>query len=225
MQKMIKIYIITIIISMGGITVSTAAVYFITKPDGKYSGNVQRPCIIDGYTLTGVCPDNKTPLYFCPLDSSYYRMCKCDDDIYQFDGANCLDGKSLGGKTCETKFETCECNLTAYPYNKTNCFAPKILSGNSCDNTHFQTCSCPAEYNKICPSPLIGADTKDCGGRYTNCKCPDNYVSCDYGGVGTACNDGSGEKFLSCKKQTCEEGYLDADNYWCNGALRCVFKQ
>lgn len=252
MKKHIALIIIATILMPA---IANSAVYFITKPDGKYQGATERPCMLDGYTLTGECSNNKTPYNFCPSDSKYYRLCKCNDTIYQFDDANCTNGKSLSGEKCDGKYETCECNLTTHPYNRDNCPAPKILAGNQCDN-NYQFCSCPGEYNQTCSSPLVGVDAKDCNGKYTKCKCPSSYVKCDYGGTGASCTDSDGEKFTSCKSQSCTENgyiekiplnttctaislgnktcytdckckvnYADLDNYWCNSALRCLFIQ
>lgn len=190
-------------------TISSAAVYFITKPDIKYQGTGEKPCFIDGYTLTGECKNNKTPYDFCPSDDSFYRACRCDATIYKYDTQNCTNGAILSGKSCEDKYESCGCP-EAYKYDSTNCSNPKELSGKDCEGKYL-TCLCPSSYNKSCQAPLVGADAQDCDGMYTTCKCPSNYLKCDNGGEAGAssCSDDYGTKYTKCKTASCEdEGLL-----------------
>lgn len=192
--------------------IANAAVYFINKADLKYQGNNGRPCLIDGYTLTGTCPDNKTPYEFCPTDSSLYKECRCNTSIYQYDSNNCTDGAILSGKICDGKYESCGCP-EAYQYDSTNCPKPKELGGGSCDNKYL-TCLCPSSYNKSCPSPLVGVDNQGCDGLYTACKCPDKYIQCNNGGeVGAgSCSDSDGTKYTQCKSTTCKDGGFFSSN-------------
>lgn len=204
MCKRIQKYIVIAVIAIIALpAIASAAIHFITKPDIKYQGTGDRPCFASGYTLTGVCSGNKTPFEYCPSDSNYYRTCRCDSSLYQFDTSNCSDGKILGGKICDGKYDTCGCS-SEFVFDDTNCAKPKVLGGNTCDNK-YTSCQCPNTYSVTCLAPMVGVDDKDCDGKYTGCKCPSEYVKCDYGGVGQACNDGSGNKYLSCKTETCED--------------------
>ena len=81
-----------------------------------------------------------------------------------------------------------------------------------------------------------------------------SYVECDCGGIGTACWSGTKKLYASCQSCCenrcsiadsdrkdgilyeyeecsgkycdigCAMGYEDLDNYWCDGALRCLVK-
>jgi len=188
---------------------ASAGVYFATKEDSSSSYEQTRPCFVD-YPLYGSCSGNKTPRDFCPTDNRYFRSCGCDTTVYQYDASNCKDNKTLGGKSCDNKYETCNCDTTKYKHDSTNCPAPKVTSGNACGGKS-EKCGCPVEYSKTCSSPMIGGEAA-CDGKYKTCKCPDSYLICDNGGeVGaTQCTEESGTvKWSKCKPEACPSGTTD----------------
>ncbi|MDD4556848.1 MAG: hypothetical protein PHE89_05950 [Alphaproteobacteria bacterium] len=195
-----------------------AGVYFITKPTTTSVGFSNKPCSAMGYDIKATdCTDGEDPFEKCP-NGDYFRICACDIKKYPYNTTNCLNPLELGGASCKNKqFEKCQCNETKYPYTTANCYGDNFPSGNYCKDlnniTHYEKCSCPSTFPYTasnCTSPkILGGNTcKDSSNvtHYKACSCPSTYVTCNCGGEGTACNDGT-EKYASCKScVTCADG-------------------
>ena len=119
------------------------------------------------------------------------------------------DGKILDpGQVCSynSAYKKCECNpCSGYDYT----YAQATEQGYEPDGEACNSCGTKKYKRKA----------KECTGFYI----------CDYGGeVGAeTCMSGTVKMFSSCKEkadETCPDGTVNMDTYWCNDALKCFFK-
>ena len=172
----------------------------------------------------------------CPKSSSHFQ--KCEENISR---ACSEAGYTLAceigmlpdaGTSCpyDAKYKPCICNpCEGYNYTLSEATSQGYMAGPSCN-------SCGTVKYMRLPA--------DCG----------SYVECDCGGIGAACWSGSKKMYASCQSccenrctisyaerkegilyehETCSDKYCDVgcalnyedlDNYWCDGALRCLTK-
>lgn len=226
-KKYLKLIILTAILSTLQIGYISARVYFIEKYDDTVDGHeLERPCILD-YPLT-ICSNNKTPNLFCPTDSKYFKKCICEEK-YKYTTDNCTENKSLSGNQCDNKYEICTCDTSKYKFDLTNCTPPKKMGTEYCGGKCSE-CFCPNEYSKDCSYPMVGIG-EECDGKFVSCKCSQDFTECKYGpetASTESCTESDGTaKFKKCKTAplTCENGKINAEEYWCDNALQYWIKK
>lgn len=163
---------------------------------------------------------------------SFYPYCQCTADYNQ----ECDGERNIGvGEPCNGKYKACECKPDALPENWADnyygCPGGKKPTGvtkpNGCGGKYYQceVTECTWQHSEKCLSPLVGIDPCQDNegniGGYKSCKCPDGYVLCPDGTVGT------GEPCMlkgqyyykegSCiSKETCTHG----ESQTCQGSLQ-----
>ncbi|MDD4556365.1 MAG: hypothetical protein PHE89_03440 [Alphaproteobacteria bacterium] len=201
---------------------AVAGVYFITKTTDKNDGVSNKPCQMMGYKVKAEdCKNGEEAFEKCP-NGDYYKGCACNTSKLPYNTANCAAPLELSGNSCnDEQFEKCECNATKYPYTTENCKGNNVPAGSFCkdlnDITHYEKCSCASSFpytSSNCSSPkILGGNTCQDSSNvtyYKTCSCPSTYVTCNCGGEGTSCNDGT-QKYASCKScctDTCPSGVL-----------------
>lgn len=163
---------------------------------------------------------------------SFYPYCQCTADYNQ----ECDGERNIGvGEPCNGKYKACECKPDELPENWADnyygCPGGKKPTGvtkpNGCGGKYYQceVTECTWQHSEKCLPPLVGIDPCQDNegniGGYKSCKCPDGYVQCPEGTVGT------GEPCMlkgqyyykegSCvSKETCTHG----ENQTCQGSLQ-----
>ncbi len=160
-------------------------------------------------------------------------MCYCDRSLYKVTASSCkapLVPASGSGNSCVEDgviyYSSCVCPATY----------TQVCNGNNMEGTgqgctiggitKYISCQCKAGYNLTCANstPENASDycLKDGIKYYSRCKtCPN------------ACTLNSCPAGVSCSKEecsgkycanSCSTGYVDLENYWCNGALKCLLR-
>ena len=163
---------------------------------------------------------------------SFYPYCQCTADYNQ----ECDGERNIGvGEPCNGKYKACECKPDELPENWADnyygCPGGKKPTGvtkpNGCGGKYYQceVTECTWQHTEKCLPPLVGIDPCQDNegniGGYKSCKCPDGYVLCPEGTVGT------GEPCMlkgqyyykegSCvSKETCTHG----ESQTCQGSLQ-----
>ncbi len=135
-------------------------------------------CEEAGYELTS-CPSLSHGENFCPIDSSYFKTCVCDDNLKE-----CHKPYYGVGPQCDGKYASCEKDT------------PRACK----EDGYGQSGACPdlQTPNKKCPYDSA---------YYDKCVCRSDLVTCTYpqSGVGEAC----GGKYTTCEGLCSDAGYLD----------------
>lgn len=214
--------------------------------DNSFGFDPAQQCKDDGYTVTA-CPGGGMPSGECPYKKGYFLSCSSAEQICRENGytvtsctppaypegacpqsgnyfKSCSDNP---GKACEEKGYTNTCTDGKIPDTSSTC---------SYDTTYTE-CKCDPcigyEYTLEQAQSdgwhIVGAACNSCGEfKYMREaeSCTGFYSCDDDGGEAGADTCMSGEKkmFSSCKSpiKECAAGLLDMDNFWCNGALRCL---
>lgn len=164
-------------------------------------------CRRNGYTITAEnCAKPKYLAVSCPKDKSLFQKCEtdkaraCQEDGYAL---NCESGYILDTTaSCpyDSNYKSCVCNpCEGHDYTAEEAYAPGYRPlGPVCNS---------------CGEMKYMRHNADCG----------DYVECECGGVGTACQSGTKKLFASCKAcyEACPNGQLDRNYYWCGSALKC----
>ncbi len=164
-------------------------------------------------------------------------QCDCTLELYPVTEGSCDSPQVPGtgdGKSCrvngETRYTECVCPES---YGETCTGTHQQGKGVGCSKngeTKYASCECASGYTLTCSqngaSPANPSDYCLVGGKkyYNNCKECENECSL------AECPTG-----ISCRKEACsgkfcdvgcaiDQGYQDLDNYWCDGALRCLVK-
>ena len=165
--------------------------------------------------------------------------CKACSADYVYDSSNCSGDYVTSGSTCSGKYNQCICDRSKFPVSSGGCpSGQKIDTANFCKGpsdteTYYQCVDDPCvgltdnttdfgcqSYYRQCPSLCEVGKTcvpNDCS-EYTLTDCPAN-ASCE------SCVPGCGNEIPKFRLLQCSDGYLDLDNYWCNGALRIFLKK
>lgn len=194
-------------------------------------------CVQNGYPkLATDCVLPEYPQDECPKNENYYKSClsnvdrACKEENYfaVCSGTGQILDTSASGCPYNNSYKPCICNpCEGYAYTLSEATAQGYVAGPSCN-------SCGTVKYMRLPA--------DCG----------SYVECDCGGIGAACWSGTKKLFASCQSccenrcsisyadrqegilyehETCSDKYCDVgcamnyedlDNYWCDGALRCL---
>ena len=196
-------------------------------------------CTANGYgKVASDCVKPEYPYEACPKDGTRFKSClrdngrACQEDNYYLvcNETGTIPDTSAAGCPYDTSYKKCVCNpCEGYTYTLAEATAQGYVAGPSCN-------SCGTVKYMRLPA--------DCG----------SYVECDCGGIGTACWSGTKKLYASCQSCCenrcsiadsdrqdgilyeyeecsgkycdigCAMGYEDLDNYWCDGALRCLVK-
>ena len=196
-------------------------------------------CTANGYgKVASDCVKPEYPYEACPKDGTRFKSClrdngrACQEDDYYLvcNETGTIPDTSAAGCPYDTSYKKCVCNpCEGYTYTLAEATAQGYVAGPSCN-------SCGTVKYMRLPA--------DCG----------SYVECDCGGIGTACWSGTKKLYASCQSCCenrcsiadsdrqdgilyeyeecsgkycdigCAMGYEDLDNYWCDGALRCLVK-
>lgn len=215
---------------------------FVASCPGGQSGETVSP-------VTGVtCYKN------CQCASSYtYTSSNCKSPYY-LEGASCTDsgGKKYAKCTlnveegCKGYVQTCQSGWQLETGNRCQYESSYGKCCNKCEGYTVETI--PDGYVEASHCDSCN------GKRYTIKENPcEGYTTCQYGAaVGSkTCKSGSTVKYNDCKKclfecnlstcpagavcrkeecsgryciTGCASGYIDFDTYWCNGALKCWWK-
>ena len=190
-------------------------------------------CEEAGYELTS-CPSLAHGENFCPIDSSYFKICVCDDNLKE-----CHKPYYGVGPSCDGKYASCEkdtpraCKEDGYGQSGA---CPDLQTPNKkClyDNAYYDKCVCRSDL-VTCTYPQTGVG-EACGGKYASCQCPSSYKSCECGGAAgaTSCTVNGQTTYSSCKEccePTCQDetncgnGYVTQDN-GCGGTCRVCKKE
>lgn len=211
-------------------------------------------CLTSKYPTTSTttgCPDGQIPdvnnycddlpsntrHYACKTPSCKstitYNQCKANT---RGNGYDCKKDTSSECKDyCDEKGCLPYCEYLFYQGGvlkdcKYGCAAGKTVP--KCANLCYEckTCTpCAADYDKTsCPANSECDSCTTCEGtnvykvKCTNCGSEYKYTTCPAGTVCASCT-GCDNKTVY-KATGCKTGYVDLDNYWCNGALRCTWK-
>ena len=192
-------------------------------------------CLGKGYTQTkSDCQIPQYPTDACPKSESLFQSCRedtaraCGDAGYTLTCERGMIPDASSSCPYDGNYKTCVCNpCEGYNYSLSEANAQGYMAGPSCN-------SCGTVKYMRLPA--------DCG----------DYVECDCGGIGTACWSGTKKLFGSCQSccenrctianedrqegilyehEACSDKYCDVgcamnyedlDNYWCEGALKCL---
>ena len=166
-------------------------------------------CEEAGYELTS-CPSLSHGENFCPIDSSYFKTCVCDDNLKE-----CHKPYYGVGPSCDGKYASCEkdtpraCKEDGYGQSGA---CPDLQTPNKkCpyDSAYYDKCVCRSDL-VTCTYPQSGVG-EACGGKYASCQCPGSYKSCECGGAAgaTSCTVNGQTTYSSCKNccsDTCSSG-------------------
>ena len=190
-------------------------------------------CEEAGYELTS-CPSLSHGENFCPIDSSYFKTCVCDDNLKE-----CHKPYYGVGPQCDGKYASCEkdtpraCKEDGYGQSGA---CPDLQTPNKkCpyDSAYYDKCVCRSDL-VTCTYPQSGVG-EACGGKYASCQCPGSYKSCECGGAAgaTSCTVNGVTTYSSCKEcceptcrdeTNCGNGYVTQDN-GCGGTCRVCKKE
>ncbi len=224
--------------------IKVARVHFLTNDGGTTFSTSDAPNFIDttidkckglGYALTSCTFGN--PANICPYNSSYFE--ECCDAKYKYSPSQCQYPYSPSDVSCGGKYE-CVCDKSLFPITASSCEAPMIaslVSGNSCVENgiiYVSECVCPSNYTETCSGNHLQGKgsgcTKNGETKYTSCECESGYnLTCsDNGPLNSSdfCLKDGVKYYKECEAayKGCPTGSVDLDNYWCNGALKCVIK-
>ena len=157
--------------------------------------------------------------YMCYCDRSLYPETKCASPMVAEGGDSCVEDGV-------TYYAKCVCPSS---YSQTCDGQNQEGVGTGCTQngvTKYTSCQCKSGYNMTCSDqgPVTPSDycLKDGVKYYNNCKTCDNKCTLD------KCPDGNVCEYEDCSQKYCVTGcavgYMDLDNYWCDGALRCMIK-
>ncbi len=214
-----------------------------TTGSDNFEIDTAQQCKNEGYTITS-CPAGSAAAGICPYNGGYYSGCKSYEELCRQDnyyktcsGGMVLDpdqscGYDSSYKKCVSAEEACENE----GYHG-SCEDGKILDpGQVCSySSSYQKCVCdPCDgYDYTLEEAqsegwrILGAACNSCGEKiYMREANPCNgFYTCDNGGeVGAEiCMSGEVKMFSSCKEpvESCPDGMVDLDNYWCDNALGC----
>ena len=196
-------------------------------------------CETNGYSKrVSDCVKPEYPQEECPKNATRFKSClrdngrACEEDEYYLvcNREGMKPDISVAGCIYNSSYKKCVCNpCDGYSYTLKEATAQGYSAGPSCN-------SCGTiKYMRL---------EADCGA----------YVECDCGGIGTACWKGTKKLYASCRQCCdnrcsiadsdrknnmlyeyedcsgkycalgCATNYINADNYWCNGALKCWFR-
>ena len=196
-------------------------------------------CIQNGYPkIAADCVLPEYPQDVCPKNDSYYKSCVSDVDqacrendyfLVCGDVGKILDS-SASGCPYNNSYKPCICDpCEGYTYTLAEATEQGYVAGPHCNS---------------CGTVKYMRFPADCG----------NYQECECGGIGASCWSGTKKMFESCQSccenrcsiayadrqegilyeheecsdKYCDVGcamnYEDLDNYWCDGALRCLVK-
>ena len=169
-------------------------------------------CEEAGYELTS-CPSLAHGENFCPIDSSYFKICVCDDNLKE-----CHKPYYGIGPSCDGKYASCEkdtpraCKEDGYGQSGA---CPDLQTPNrKCpyDNAYYDKCVCRSDL-VTCTYPQTGVG-EVCGGKYASCQCPSSYKSCECGGAAgaTSCTVNGQTTYSSCKDCCGSEYVYDSSN-------------
>ncbi len=159
-------------------------------------------------------------------------LCYCDPELFPITSCTAPQVTpsplSDRGKTCSsggvTRYAECVCPAS---YSEVCIGINQQGKGTGCTKngtTKYTACECKPGYTLTCsdlgPSSLSDYCQMNGIKYYKECKtCPNkcSLASCP---AGVVC------EYEECSKKYCDigcaVGYRDLDNYWCNGALRCL---
>ena len=169
-------------------------------------------CEEAGYELTS-CPSLSHGENFCPIDSSYFKTCVCDDNLKE-----CHKPYYGVGPQCDGKYASCEkdtpraCKEDGYGQSGA---CPDLQTPNKkCpyDSAYYDKCVCRSDL-VTCTYPQSGVG-EACGGKYASCQCPSSYKSCECGGAAgaTSCTVNGVTTYSSCKSCCSAEYIYDSSN-------------
>ncbi len=195
---------------------------------------------------TDVCPYNNVYFKSCcsadykhtsctfPLTQSIdscggkYR-CYCDKELFPY--TNCTSPQmplSSSGSFCSANGEIRYADCVCPEFYAESCTGLNQQGkGAGCSKngeTKYIGCECKAGYTLTCSElgPVKSSDYCERDGikYYKECKTCPNTCSL------ASCPSGVVCEYEECSKKYCDigcaVGYRDLDNYWCNGALRCL---
>ena len=193
-------------------------------------------CEEAGYELTS-CPSLSHGENFCPIDSSYFKTCVCDDNLKE-----CHKPYYGVGPQCDGKYASCEkdtpraCKEDGYGQSGA---CPDLQTPNKkCpyDSAYYDKCICRSDL-MTCTYPQSGVG-EACGGKYASCQCPRSYKSCECGGAAgaTSCTVNGQTTYSDCKSccnssssnwcwvhstchgDCCSDGTIDSCDERCGGS-------
>ena len=221
--------------------------FTVTWPEQCKSSGFTLTSCPDGGTPSSVCPYDSS--YFASCCDSRYKynrtdcsypntisgdacggkyMCYCDRSLYPIE--SCAAPQVPNGDSCtedgKTYYSDCICPPSTYTET---CSGSNLQgSGTGCSingKTKYASCECKAGYTLTCSDLGPQTPTDYCLKNgikyYRSCK------TCEYKCTLAACPSGTTCTYEECSGKYCATGCAvgsyDVDNYWCDGALRCLF--
>ena len=196
------------------------------------------------------CPSNK--IGSGASCGGKYQSCICKSE-YLYTLSNCTSPRSLSGLSCDGKYTGCSCpvgvstnSFGCEEYYPSPCSSVcKIAKTDNCDNrTAVSTPYGCAEYWSDCPSKCKTAYNDNCRNRtavtcqfgcasyFGDCKSKCQTCSSDNCANRTAViascpSNATCLNFSDCTSKiqswSCNSGYINVDEYWCDGDLKCIF--
>ena len=169
-------------------------------------------CEEAGYELTS-CPSLAHGENFCPIDSSYFKTCVCDNNLKE-----CHKPYYGVGPSCDGKYASCKRD------DDKACKEEGYGQSDACPDLQMPNKKCPYNsgfYDKcVCRSDLVTCTYPQsgvgeaCGGKYAFCQCPGTYKSCECGGAAgaTSCTVNGQTTYSSCKECCSSEYIYDSSN-------------